>query len=139
MSPTLLLWPVVIHALITTMLYIPMSRVRTRTVADGKVKASVYKLLRDEPEESLKFTNAIRNQNESGVLFYAACLTAYVTDGASFITAALAWFFVILKTIHVFIHIGTNQLRYRGPVFMVAFLSLVLFWIVNGLHLAGLV
>jgi len=139
MSPTLILWPLVIHALVTALLYIPMSRTRVRGVVDGKVKSSVYRLLRDEPEESLKFTNAIRNQNETGVLFYAACLVAYVTDGTSFLTVGLAWLFVVVKTIHVAIHVTSNRLRYRRPVFMIAYLSLVLLWVVNGLHLAGLV
>lgn len=139
MSPTLLLWPLVIHALVTTMLYIPMSRQRVRGVVDGQVKSSVYRLLRDEPEESLRFSNAIRNQNETGVLFYSACLVAYITDGTSFLTVGLAWLFVIVKPIHVSIHVTVNRLRYRRPVFMVAYSSLVLLWIVNGLHLAGLV
>lgn len=139
MSPTLILWPLVIHALVTALLYIPMSRTRVRGVVDGKVKSSVYRLLRDEPEESLKFTNAIRNQNETGVLFYAACLVAYVTDGTSFLTVGLAWLFVVVKTSHVAIHVTSNRLRYRRPVFMIAYLSLVLLWVVNGLHLAGLV
>ncbi|MEM7461436.1 MAG: MAPEG family protein [Pseudomonadota bacterium] len=139
MSPTWLLWPMVIHALVTASIYFPMSRTRIRGVVDGKVKTSVYRLLRDEPEESLKFSNAIRNQNETGVLFYAACLVAYVTDGTSFLTVGLAWLFVIVKTIHVFIHTTNNKLRYRRPVFMVAYASLVLLWIFNGLHLAGLI
>ena len=34
MSPTLLLWPMVIHALVTTLLYIPMNRARRRAVAE---------------------------------------------------------------------------------------------------------
>ncbi|MGI9399984.1 MAG: MAPEG family protein [Rhizobiaceae bacterium] len=139
MSPTMLLWPMVIHALITLTLYVPMSRNRVRGVIDGKVKSSVYRLLQDEPGESLKFSNAIRNQNETGILFYAACLLAYITAGTSFLTVGLAWFFVIAKAIHVSIHITSNRLRYRRPVFMLAYLSLVLLWVVNGLHLAGLV
>ncbi len=52
-----------------------------KSVVEGKVKASVYKYLREEPEESLKFSNAIRNQNESGILFYAACLAAVASGG----------------------------------------------------------
>lgn len=139
MNPTLLLWPMVIHALVTLALYLPMGRVRVKSVTQGGVKASVYKLNIEEPEESLRYSNAIRNQNEIGVLFYAACLTAYVTDGASFATALLAWAFVIFKCVHVWIHVTTNRLRHRRPVFSLAYLMVMLLWIANGAHLAGII
>jgi hypothetical protein len=134
MNPLLLLWPMVIHALVTLFLYVPMSRARVASVKSGKVKAGVYRLNTGEPEESLQFSNAIRNQNEIGVLFYAACLTLYATDGASWLTAALAWIFVISKCAHVLIHVTTNRLRFRRPVFSVAWLMVIALWIVAGLH-----
>jgi hypothetical protein len=139
MNPVLLLVPVAIHALVTIFLYVPMSRARVRTVVEGKVKASVYKYNREEPEESLKFSNAIRNQNETGVLFYAACLTAFVSGGASYVTVALAFAFAAVKIAHVLIHTTTNQLRYRRPMFGLALLILLLLWVVVLLHLAGVV
>lgn len=139
MNPVLLLVPVAIHALVTIFLYLPMSRVRVKSVVEGKVKASVYKYNRDEPEESLKFSNAIRNQNETGVLFYAACLTAFVSGGASYLTAALAFAFAVVKIAHVLIHTTTNQLRYRRPMFALALLILLLLWVVVLLHLLGVV
>jgi hypothetical protein len=108
-----------------------------RSVVEGKVKASVYKYLREEPEESLKFSNAIRNQNETGVLYYAACLVAFVSGAVSPLTVGLAWTFAAAKLVHVAIHTTTNQLRWRRPMFMVAMSILVVFWIVLLAHLAG--
>jgi hypothetical protein len=137
MNSNLLLLPMAIHALVTMFLYLPMSRARVRSVVEGKVKASVYKYLRDEPEESLKFSNAIRNQNESGILYYAACLVAVTSGAVSPLTIGLAWAFAIAKIVHVAIQTTTNQLRYRRPMFSVALLILVAFWIVLLLHLAG--
>jgi hypothetical protein len=137
MNPNLLLLPMAVHALVTLLLFIPMSRARVRSVVEGRVKASVYKYLRDEPEESLKFSNAIRNQNETGVLFYAACLTAFVSGAASPLTVGLAWAFAGAKLAHVAIQTTTNQLRYRRPMFMVAMSVLVVFWLVVLLHLSG--
>jgi hypothetical protein len=139
MNPVLLLVPVAIHALVTIFLYLPMSRVRVKSVVEGRVKASVYKYNREEPEESLKFSNAIRNQNETGVLFYAACLTAFVTGGASYVTVALAFAFAVVKIAHVLIHTTTNQLRYRRPMFGLALLILLVLWVVVLLHLLGVV
>lgn len=139
MTPNLVIWPMIIHALVTLWLYVPMSRTRIRTVKDGKVKANVYKLNEEEPPESKVFTNAIRNQNEIGVLFYAACLTAFVTSAPMAFAAVFAWLFVIAKCAHVFIHVTSNRLRFRRPVFMVAFLMVILLWLTNAAHLAGLV
>jgi hypothetical protein len=138
MNPVLLLWPMVLHAFATLFLYFPMSRARVASVRRGDVAGSVYKLNLGEPEESLRFSNAIRNQNETGVLFYAACLTIYVTDGASFMTAALAWLFAAAKILHVVIHVTSNRLRYRRPAFTVACVILILLWLALALHLAGI-
>jgi hypothetical protein len=135
MNPNLLLIPVALHAFVTMVLFLPMSRARVRSVIDGKVRASVYKYNKEEPEESLKFSNAIRNQNETGVLFYAACLTAFVSGGASWLTVGLAFAFFVAKTAHVLIHTTVNQLRYRRPMFSVAILLLVILWAVVLVHL----
>ena len=139
MNPNLMLWPLVIHALVTLALYIPMSRARVRTVKEGKVKARTYKLNQGEPEESLRFSNAIRNQNETGIIFYAAVLAAYASNNASYILAALTWAFVIVKTVHVYVHTSTNDLRFRRPIFGVAYLILIIFWVVFAVQLSGLV
>jgi hypothetical protein len=137
MNPNLLLIPVALHAFVTMVLFLPMSRARVRSVIDGKVRASVYKYNKEEPEESLKFSNAIRNQNETGVLFYAACLTAFVSGGASWLTVGLAFAFFVAKTAHVLIHTTVNQLRYRRPMFSVAILLLVILWAVVLVHLVS--
>mgnify|MGYP000026452558 CR=1 FL=1 len=139
MNPTLILWPMIIHALVTLFLYVPMSQTRVRTVKEGKVKASAYKLNDEEPAESKVFSNAIRNQNEIGVLFYAACLTAYVTTAPMAIAAVLAWLFIITKCAHVYVHVTSNRLRYRRPIFAIAYLMVILLWLVNAAHLAGLI
>ena len=138
MDAKLLLWPMLIHALITALLYIPMSRARVRTVKEGKVRGRVYKLNQGEPEESLQFTNAIRNQNETAPAYYGACLTAFVLNAAGPATIGLAWLFLVAKTVHVYVHITSNELRLRRPLFMVAYVVLILFWLAIGAVMAGL-
>ncbi|MCB1464383.1 MAG: MAPEG family protein [Nitratireductor sp.] len=138
MNPNLMLWPLVIHALVTLALYIPMSRARISTVKHGKVKGGVYKLNQGEPEESLRFSNAIRNQNESGVIFYAGVLSAYASHNVGYLLLLLAWAFVIVKTVHVYVHVTTNNLRHRRPVFTVAYFLLIALWVVFAIQLTGL-
>ncbi|MGI9350555.1 MAG: MAPEG family protein [Rhizobiaceae bacterium] len=134
MNPEFILWPVVLLALFTLILYLPLSNARVAAVKSGKTKASTFKHNQGEPEESLKFNNAIRNQYETPVLFYAACLTAYVSGNATTIMIILAWVYLIVKVTHTMSHVTTNKLRRRRPIFMVSCCILILIWLV----LAGL-
>jgi len=129
----------VILALATLYLYVPMSKARVKSVVDGKVKGSVYKLNVGEPEESLRFTRAISNQYETPTLYYAVCLAAYVTSNTSVAMIVLAWAFGLLKVVHTYVHVTTNNLRHRRPIFMMCYLILILLWIVFAVHLAKII
>ncbi|MFK5977831.1 MAG: MAPEG family protein [Rhizobiaceae bacterium] len=136
MQSSLILWPMVILALATLYLYIPMSKARVKSVKDGKVKAAVYRLNQGEPEESMLFNRAIANQYESPTLFYAVCLAAYVSSNASMTMIVLAWAYALSKIAHSYVHTSSNKLRHRRPIFMASFLVLILLWVVLALHLA---
>ena len=138
MQSTLILWPMVLLALATLYIYVPMSKARVKSVKDGTVKAGVYKLNQGEPEESLRFSRAIANQYESPTLFYAVCLAAYVTSNASIVMVVLAWVFALTKVAHSYVHTSSNNLRHRRPMFMVSFATLILLWLVFAVHLADI-
>lgn len=138
MTAELILWPMVIHALVTMALYVPMSNARVRSVREGGVRGSVYKLNEGEPAESLRFSNAIRNQNETGVLFFGACLAAYALGSPSVTAIIFAWLFLVAKCAHVAVHVTTNELRHRRPIFMVAYLALIALWVAVAARLLGI-
>jgi len=139
MSAELIIWPMIIIALTTLYIYIPMGQARVAGVKSGKTKASVYKLNVGEPEESLRFTNALRNQYETPTMFYAVCLAAYVTGNANIVMIVLAFAYAILKTVHIIIHIKTNNLRHRRPVFALAWIALIAMWLVLAVNLTGII
>lgn len=139
MEPTLLIWPLLIHGFVTLLLFLPMSRVRRRLIAQGKVKASAFRLVDGEPEESRKFSNAIRNQNETGLLYYAGILVAFVTGNATGLIVGLAWLFLALKLAHVAVHATVNKLRYRFPLFTAALVTLAALWLALAARLAHLI
>ena len=138
MNPDLIFWPMIILALYTLGLYFPMSKARVSAVKSGKIKASTFKLNEGEPEESRVFNNAIANQFQSPILFYAVCLAAYASGNASSLIIVLAWIFAAVKIIHSLVHVTTNNLRHRRPVFMLAYLVLILMWLVFAGHLLKL-
>ena len=129
MSQSLLVWPMVIQAIVTMLLYVPMSRNRVAAVKAGKAKPSDFKLRTHEPEESKAYVNAISNQFELPVLFFAAVLTALVMGMTDAVTIALAWAFVAAKTAHTLVHVTTNRLKHRRPLFMAAIFICLLQWI----------
>ena len=138
MNPNLLLWPIAIHGLATLLLYLPMGRIRRRLVREGTTKAGAFRLLDAEPEESRKFSNAIRNQNETGLLFYAGLLVAFLSQSGAPLLIGLAWLFLVLKLAHATVQVTINKLRYRTPLFMTSYTVLLVFWLVLIARLGGL-
>jgi len=129
----------IVVALATLWLYIPMSNARVASVRKGKTKSSVYRLNVGEPEESLRFSNAIRNQFESPILFYAVCLAAYVTQNANIILIGLAFAYAVTKLVHIYIHTTSNRLRYRRPVFAVSLFILIAMWVFLAITMTGII
>lgn len=139
MNNTAIFWPVIIQALVTLYLYIPMSARRIESVKSGSAKASDYRLVEKEPAEVRQMTRAIANQYETPILFYAVCISAFVTQNASTVMLALAWIYVIVKCAHVFVQTTSNRLRFRRPIFMLSYVTLIVMWVTFGLQLGGLI
>ena len=137
MNNAAIFWPVIIQALVTLYLYIPMSARRIQSVKSGTSKASDYRLIEKEPEDVRQMTRAIANQYETPILFYAVCLSAYVTQNAGIVMLTLAWIYVAVKCVHVFVHATSNRLRIRRPIFMVSFITLIAMWVVFACNLSG--
>lgn len=68
------------------------------------------------------------NLLESPVLFYVACLTAFVTATVSTGILALAWIYVGLRVVHSVIHVTYNRVAHRFKVFAASIAVLLLLW-----------
>lgn len=77
------------------------------------------------------------NLLELPMLFYVVCIVLYVTAGASTAAIALAWAFVVLRVAHSVIHLTYNRVVHRLAAFTAANITLVLLWLIAGLHLAA--
>jgi hypothetical protein len=135
-TSTAVLWPVFLQAFATLALYGVMSNVRVGAVKAGRVDARAFKYVENEPEDLRNYTRALANQFESPVLFYAACIIAYVTGTAHISIVILAWAFAVAKLAHMVLHATVNRLRYRRPAFIAAYMSLSLLWVVLAFNLA---
>jgi len=136
MSQTAILWPMIAHVALVFIIYMLLGWRRRTEMQSGSVRPDQFKLNRQEPDASAVVANNLANQFELPVLFHAGCLALFTTGGVSLLTAGLAWLFVLLRYVHAYVHVTSNDLRLRSPVFAAGFVVLAALWAVLALNLA---
>lgn len=139
MSPTAIFWPMLAHVLLVYIVYLMLAVRRRATVSSGEARPAQFKLRGSEPESSATVSNNLMNQFELPVLFHMLCLALFVTGGVSVVTVTLAWLFIALRYVHAWVHLTSNRLRLRSPVFRLGAAVLGVAWIWFALHLGGAV
>jgi hypothetical protein len=122
-------WPIIAHATLVYILYALLGYRRKKMVKAGKVRVSDYRENRSEPPESLFVKNSIANQYELPMLFYACCVLLYMTEADNLIAVVLAWIFVALRYAHAYVHVTSNRIRYRSPLFAAGYVVLGVMWV----------
>ena len=91
------------------------------------------------PKHVLQVNNAAHNQLEMPVLFYVLTILAIVTRHADLLFVVLAWAFVAFRILHAYVHVTSNRVSLRGPLFGMSLLILFVMWIIFTVRiLAGL-
>ena len=129
-------WPLVAHAVLVFVLYGLLGWRRHIVVKAGRHKLDDFRENRAEPAESLVVRNALANQFEVPVLFYAVSIVLFMTQADNLPAVILAWLFVALRYAHAYVHVTSNNLRYRSPLFGLGFLVLIAMWVWLGVWLA---
>jgi hypothetical protein len=86
------------------------------------------------PPRATQIANAAHNQIETPVLFYVLTILEILTRQADVLFLVLAWIFVALRLVHAYIHVTSNNVRVRGPIFIAATLMLAIMWGVFAVH-----
>jgi hypothetical protein len=106
-------------------------KARFESVKNGSVNAKYYKLMQGDniPDLVTKTTRCFNNQFEIPVIFYVAC-TLYISLGIeSLVGIVFAWAFVVLRSVHAYIHLTYNHIIHRMSVFWAAFISVIALWV----------
>lgn len=129
-----ILWPVFALAGWTLCILLLIAARRLGAAYSGKVKDSEYAL-----GESAAVPTAIvlANRNymnllELPLLFYVACLMAFMTVNTSSTLLTLAWAYVALRVLHSLIHVSYNRVLHRFIVFAGSNFVLVFIWLYLG-------
>jgi hypothetical protein len=131
MSMQAMLMPVFAQVALTFVLLFWMQFLRLRAVRRGLVPAYAVALRQPNwPARVTQIGNAYHNQLETPLLFYVLILLAMVTQTADSILLVLSWLFVASRFVHAYIHLTTNRIGARAPVFLVGAIGLALMWII---------
>jgi hypothetical protein len=126
---TAIFWPMIAQAMLVLVLYGLLSLRRRAAVIGGRARVSQFRENQVEPEDSLFVRNSINNQFELPVLFHVVCLALYVTGHATILPVVIAWAFVASRYAHAYIHVTSNRIRYRKPLFTTGFVLHFLLWL----------
>lgn len=137
MTGTAIFWPMIAHVALVVGLYALLGLRRGAAVKAGRAKVSQFRENLNEPADSLFVRNSLSNQFELPVLFHVVCLALHVTGGDGAWAVALALLFVLSRYVHAFIHVTSNRIRYRQPVFTLGFVVLIALWAMLGVRVAG--
>lgn len=122
--------PALVVVALTFVAFVRMAVTRGAAVKAGQ-DPNYYRahLGTPEPEATVAAVRHYGNLLELPVLFYAACLTAYVLGAVSGWTLAFAWAFTAGRVVQSVIHMTYNNPAHRGLGFVIGVLSLLALWI----------
>lgn len=135
-SSTAIFWPVIAQVLLTLAIYTMVSSRRIAAVKAGSAKVSDFKVPSIEPESSATAARNLSNQFELPVLFFAACLSLFVTGGAGLAAIVVAWAFVLARAVHAYVHLTSNRIRIRRSLFIVGLVLNLIQWLLLAIHIA---
>jgi hypothetical protein len=82
------------------------------------------------PRSVQQINNSYTSQFELPVLFYVLTILAMITKHADLLFVVMAWLFVLARLAHAYVHVTSNNVNIRGPVFGIGALVLALMWLI---------
>ena len=130
MDRMLIIYPAFAMILLTLFSYIIMILILKKYVTKKEIKYGQIKLYSGVfPEEYEQSRQHLKNQFELPIIFYFLVALLYSSNNLQYIDIILAWLFVISRYIHSFIRFKNNYLPYRGTVFALGYVILLVGWI----------
>jgi hypothetical protein len=92
-------------------------------MADVAVSTEAY------PEPARLAAANFANQFETPVIFFALIMLAMEVGATTYVMAGLAWAYVATRVAHTLVHVGSNDLKLRAPIFGIGVVLLFCMWI----------
>jgi hypothetical protein len=131
MSLQAILLPLFVEVILTFVLLFCAAPLRTHALRSGAVQPENIALREPNwPKRATQFANAYANQLELPVLFYVLTILAMVTRKAGILFVVLAWIFVVFRLLHAYVHVTSNNVSIRGPLFGMSAVVLAIMWLI---------
>jgi len=102
---------------------------RKTAFASGQVRMADVAVSTERYPESARLAAAnLSNQFETPLIFFALIMLAMEVGATSYPMAALAWAYVATRVAHTLVHVGSNDLRLRAPIFAIGVAILFCMW-----------
>lgn len=136
MSMRAVLAPLFVEVVLTFGLMLWMGAMRVALVRRGAVRPQDIALREPNwPKHVLQVQNAAANQFELPILFYVLTILVIISRDADLTFVILAWVFVLLRLVHAYIHVTSNNVPQRGLVFIAGAAVLMVMWAIYMLRL----
>jgi hypothetical protein len=130
MSFEAILLPMFVQVGLTFLLLFWTILLRLRAIRRGDVSPEAIALREPHwPAHVQQVSNAFHNSVEMPMLFYVAVLLGLMTKTLDVTVYVLMWMFVLSRVVHAGIHVTSNRLAHRTPMFLVGAIALALIWI----------
>jgi hypothetical protein len=131
MSTATILAPLFVQVLLTFAVMFGMMVFRTGALQGGTTRFEDIAMREPNwPHRAALFGNSFSNQFELPVLFYLLTILVLYTKHADLLFVALAWVFVVFRILQAYIHVTSNNVRFRGGYYFVAAVVLVIMWLI---------
>jgi hypothetical protein len=131
MTIPMILAPLFVQVLLTFAVMLGMMYCRTSALQRREVRLEQIALREPNwPLRATQFANAFSNQFELPVLFYVLTILAMMTRHADVLFVVLAWIFVAFRILQAFVHVTSNNVRYRGAFYGVSAIVLLIMWLI---------
>jgi hypothetical protein len=125
------LLPLFVQVALTFFLLFWTGRARVAAVRRGDVHPRDIALRESNwPKHETQIANAYHNQLELPVLFYVLTILVIITRHADLLFVVLAWLFVVMRLVHVYIHLTSNRVGQRFAAFAAGVLVLLVMWVI---------
>jgi len=131
MSLPAVLLPLFVEVILTLALLFWLAPLRGRDFRSGSVRAEDIALREPNwPKRTMQVANSFSNQFELPVLFYVLTILEWVTRHAGIVFVVLAWLFVMFRVLHAYVHVTSNVVTVRGPLFGGSAFVLAIMWLI---------
>jgi hypothetical protein len=131
MTLPMILAPLFVLVLMTLVLGFWLPMVSVPMLRRGEVRPHDVDLRQlNWPRPVQQINNSYTSQFEQPVLFYVLTILAIISKHADLLFVVMAWIYVLARVAHAYIHVTSNNVNLRGPVFGIGALVLAIMWLI---------